>query len=421
MALEVVISPLLLIKLIIMAQTINIFTDGACSGNPGPGGWAFAIQGQNISQYGHHDGATNNAEELHAIKEALIYMIERYDGEFDEIIINSDSAYSINAITLWFASWRIKKQTWRPNYEILYDIEYYIAQLEACGCEVKFNKVKGHAGIPENELVDRLAVKGSQGLSSTLAPDPTILITYIATGEYKQYWEGFVKTLDNFFPKQDKLVVVFTDDEDEIERYDTKTVHADLMRKVLIENQAWPLTVLNKFKYILKAIDIAKGFDNIRFVFNFDSKFEFLKEFDYSIHEYDLYAFPHVAWEYDKKDASVYTWGREINPKSKAHIDGFNYIYSQSCIMGGTLQGMKKMSQTCNHWVEQDLMHCIIPMWHDESYWNKYLVVNKDAIFYTPSDWMGEIGNQKACQHPTFNMRNTDKIQRMKQEIYDEK
>lgn len=146
---------------------VRIFTDGACSGNPGPGGWAAAYASENgISKiHGGKDLTTNNEMELTAVVEALEYYLDKYIFyEVNLIEIHSDSAYVVNAINQnWVEQWR--KNGWitttkgKPvkNYRLWKRLQQVISYLNWCNVVVRFVKVKGHSGNELNEMVDQLA------------------------------------------------------------------------------------------------------------------------------------------------------------------------------------------------------------------------------------------------------------------------
>ncbi len=135
---------------------ITIYTDGGCSGNPGPGGWAFVVSENgalSFSSSGGEKETTNNKMELTAVINALKYAKEK--GE-KEIIVLTDSQYVKNGITLWIHSW--KKNGWRTSSKgAVKNIEYWL-ELDALNSSlnVNWNWVKGHAGIEGNEECDRL-------------------------------------------------------------------------------------------------------------------------------------------------------------------------------------------------------------------------------------------------------------------------
>ena len=136
-----------------------IATDGACSGNPGPGGWAWVEQISGMHASGGEASTTNNIMELTALIEALIFA-----GPECSLLIRSDSQYALNVMTTWAKGWR--KRGWKKadkkpvaNLELVKELlELYEGRTGRTDVEW----VKGHAGDEANELCDRLAVKQSQ-------------------------------------------------------------------------------------------------------------------------------------------------------------------------------------------------------------------------------------------------------------------
>ena len=135
---------------------IVIYTDGGCSGNPGPGGRAFVVsENGEIREYrsGGDQSTTNNKMELTAVINALEYA--KANGERDVVIL-TDSQYVKNGITVWIHSW--KKNGWRTSSKApVKNVEYWVT-LDKLNDElnVDWQWVKGHAGIAGNEECDRL-------------------------------------------------------------------------------------------------------------------------------------------------------------------------------------------------------------------------------------------------------------------------
>lgn len=137
-------------------KTVYIFTDGACSGNPGPGGWGAVLRyGQTEKQMsGGEKHTTNNRMELTAVIEALKALKEKC-----HVILTTDSKYVCDAINKgWAVSW--KKNGWRKSdKKPALNQEMWEELLTLCEIhEVEFVWVKGHNGHPENEICDKLAV-----------------------------------------------------------------------------------------------------------------------------------------------------------------------------------------------------------------------------------------------------------------------
>ncbi|CAN5474568.1 ribonuclease HI [soil metagenome] len=149
-----------------MLPTVTVYTDGACSGNPGPGGWAAILlhrAGDSTRERelaGAEPQTTNNRMELRAVVEALAALTQPCT-----VLIHTDSAYVANAFTeRWIDGWQ--RRGWmtaakKPvkNRDLW---EGLLREMERH--EVKFIKVKGHAGDPLNERADQLAVSAMRAL-----------------------------------------------------------------------------------------------------------------------------------------------------------------------------------------------------------------------------------------------------------------
>ncbi len=139
---------------------VKIYTDGACSGNPGPGGWgAILISGRHEKVIsGGEAQTTNNRMEMRAVVEALKSLKKPCDVE-----IYSDSALIINAMNKgWIDNWQ-QKGWKKADKKPVENKELWQEMLEAMKSHsVKWIKVKGHSGHPLNERVDSIAVEASQ-------------------------------------------------------------------------------------------------------------------------------------------------------------------------------------------------------------------------------------------------------------------
>ena len=138
-------------------KTVIIYTDGACRGNPGPGGWGVLIKyGESRKQlYGGDISTTNNKMELTAAIMALKEIKEPC-----EIILYTDSKYVLQGIEEWIHNW--KKRGWRgANKKPVKNIDLW-KELDELRDEhnIKWNWVKGHSGDPGNETADMLANRG---------------------------------------------------------------------------------------------------------------------------------------------------------------------------------------------------------------------------------------------------------------------
>lgn len=138
-------------------KTVSVFTDGACSGNPGPGGWAAVLKyGEHVREIsGFEEATTNQRMELTAAVKALSSLKEPCRVE-----LFSDSAYLINAFEQnWLDRWQ--KNGWRNSQKKpVENYDLWVSLLELSGIhQVKWIKVKGHSGHTENERCDVLARK----------------------------------------------------------------------------------------------------------------------------------------------------------------------------------------------------------------------------------------------------------------------
>jgi ribonuclease HI len=147
-----------------MYTEIEIYTDGGCLGNPGPGGWAYVLQVDGTfakEESGAEEATTNNRMELTAVIKAL-QTCQGYEAK--KIIINTDSQYVKNGITSWIKKW--KTNGWRTaSKDPVKNKEYWVA-LDALNASlpVYWNWVKGHAGIEGNERCDQLVRQAMEAL-----------------------------------------------------------------------------------------------------------------------------------------------------------------------------------------------------------------------------------------------------------------
>ncbi len=135
-------------------ESVNIYTDGACSGNPGPGGWGVLIkyQDREVELMGGEFETTNNRMEMMAAIMALESL-----KSVKKVNIHTDSTYLRDGITKWIIKW--KANGWRTSTKKpVKNIDLW-KRLEAVTAlhDIEWHWVKGHAGHPENERVDRLA------------------------------------------------------------------------------------------------------------------------------------------------------------------------------------------------------------------------------------------------------------------------
>lgn len=141
-------------------MTIEIYTDGACSGNPGPGGWGALLRwnGHEKELSGGEEETTNNRMEMMAVIKALEALTKPSNVE-----LYTDSKYVMQGVMEWMPGW--KARNWKTaakkpvkNQDLWQEIDELVQKHN-----VTFHWVKGHAGHPDNERVDQLAVAAIPG------------------------------------------------------------------------------------------------------------------------------------------------------------------------------------------------------------------------------------------------------------------
>ena len=146
-----------------MSERVSIWTDGACLGNPGPGGWGALLRWNATERElsGGEPNTTNNRMELLAAIEALEALKRPC-----EVVLTTDSQYVRKGITEWMANW--KRNGWKTSArKPVKNADLWRRLDQAAGVHrVQWHWVKGHSGHPENERADQLASRAARELVS---------------------------------------------------------------------------------------------------------------------------------------------------------------------------------------------------------------------------------------------------------------
>ena len=160
-----------------MQSNITIFTDGASSGNPGPGGWGTVVRhGDQVTELGRAETrTTNNRMELEAVLEGLKFVVEHSMNSLP-ITLYTDSSYVANGATNWIKGWKVRGWTNKmgdpiANVDLWKDMALVLPDVN-----VKFENVSGHSGIPGNERCDEIATGFAKGVP-----------VHLYNGAYSQY------------------------------------------------------------------------------------------------------------------------------------------------------------------------------------------------------------------------------------------
>jgi len=138
-------------------KKVELFSDGACRGNPGPGGWGVLLRHGDTEKelYGGEAHTTNNRMELQAAIEGLTALKESCD-----VTLVTDSQYVRKGITEWITNW--KRNNWRnaAKKPVVNKDLWQALDEQAARHTVQWNWVKGHSGHRENDIADQLANRG---------------------------------------------------------------------------------------------------------------------------------------------------------------------------------------------------------------------------------------------------------------------
>lgn len=208
-----------------------------------------------------------------------------------------------------------------------------------------------------------------------------IAILSINTGKYNLFFNEFYESSKKYFlPSHDRHWFVFSDE--------CKQQNDDISY-ISIKNEEWPFCTLKRFHYFLQ---IEKELMKYDYVFFFNANTVFMRPVEDWIvnlnENQTMIAFKHI-WLYGKHKKCVkrmLNFMSEPNHESQAFIEKRPYTYCYACAMGGKSEAFIEMSKAIKHMTEIDLSNRILPLWHDESYFNKYIAENP-GIFKIYSEY----------------------------------
>ena len=142
-------------------KEVEVFTDGACRGNPGPGGWGALLRcnGKEKSLFGGEKQTTNNRMELMAAIEGLKALTESCS-----VVLTTDSQYVRKGITEWLDNWKARGWKTAAKKPVKNVDLWQALDEQAARHSIQWRWVKGHSGHRENELADQLANQGIDAL-----------------------------------------------------------------------------------------------------------------------------------------------------------------------------------------------------------------------------------------------------------------
>lgn len=215
-------------------------------------------------------------------------------------------------------------------------------------------------------------------------PNKTIAVLYIALGRYSIFWKDFYTSSEKYFLKnKPKTYFIFTDNEN-IEFQNNKNV-----KKIYQKKLGWPYDTMLRFKMFLKQKEELKNFD---YIFFFNANMEFIADVNEEIlpnkNNDGLVMGLHPGFY--NKPKEEFTYDRNPNSQTYIPIEQGKY-YVQGCLNGGTNDAYLKLCTFCNEMIEKDMRNNILPLWHDESALNKYILDKNPLImpcnYLYPENW----------------------------------
>ena len=192
-------------------------------------------------------------------------------------------------------------------------------------------------------------------------------IYYIATGEYKMFFPDFLESVQNFFPKNQKVVKLISDGLEEYKGYEKGKVTVELCPR--INNYPWPVVALYKMWHILERYD-----DSCDYMCYFNANAIIYP------HREDIFNLEKLSTSYhsfNDKDNAYNPWPHiHLDPNSAAYMENESYEYIQSGFFFGPKEIIKNMCEDIVNMIRIDSSRHMFAQWHDESYLNKWCVEN---------------------------------------------
>ena len=198
-----------------------------------------------------------------------------------------------------------------------------------------------------------------------------IAVYYIATGDYKKLFPGFLESLQNYFPEDEKVVKLISDGLEEYKGYVNGKVRVDLCPR--INDYPWPIVTLYKMWHILE---------------NFDESCDYFCYFNGNaiIHPHypDVFDMTKITTSYHSFNTNKYEfniWDNiQLDPKSRAYLENKTYGYVQGAFFGGPKELFRQLCDEVTQMVKYDTNRFMFAQWHDESYLNKWCVEHEDLV-----------------------------------------
>lgn len=236
-----------------------------------------------------------------------------------------------------------------------------------------------------------------------------VLITTMGTGDYTKFFPGFYESLNNFLPTEQKDLVYLTDSVINFQKENNVGIN-----QKYIKHKPWPINMILKPHYWLDSIE-----GNYDYVFWFDVKKRFIQEVDSKIFLTDKLIRCHqLNWELENKNHYAFTLNKPLSDKNLAYING-DYEYFHANGMGGPTSLVKDMCNIIIEWTNIDLMHNRIPIWHDESYYNRYCHDYNELFITLPREYnMTKETEEKLNIKAKISYIDDDEIQDNKDKLY---